>query len=230
MKGFAVVVALCAVVAAPATADMVTFSPDAVNRIIGTDWANMHWTDFFSTSGHGPQRTLVATSTATFVSQLNTLLGPLGAGEYYLINSATLRAGVASDNYATEGAAGAYEVLVPYNTATVTWNTFNAGGVAGVDYELLPAATGVVAAPTTTWTLTGLVQSWVNGATNYGLFFPDNAPPQPTDTPDMADEYTTTGAGHVLWTVDATVVPVPGAVLLGILGLGAAGLRLRRRA
>ena len=219
---------VCAFVAVPVRADMVNLNPDAVNRIIGTNWADMHWTDYFSTSGHGPQRTLVATNTASFLSALNSALGPLGAGQYYQINSAILRAGVDSDDYATEGAAGAYEVLVPYNTSTVTWNTFGGGGVSGVQYALTPGATGVVLGNSTSWNLTTLVQDWAGGATNYGLFFPDNAPVQPTNTPDMADEYTRTLAGHVQWTMDATIVPVPGAVLLGILGLSAVGVKLRK--
>jgi hypothetical protein len=230
MKQGILAVVLCVFLAAPAAADIVTLSPDAVNRIIGTNWANMHWTDYFSTSGHGPQRTLVYTSAASLLSALNATLGPLGPGQYYQINSAVLRAGVDSDDYATEGAARAFEVLVPYDTSTVTWNSFNGGGVSGVDYSSTPAATGVVTGSSTRWTLTSLVQDWVGGATNYGLFFPDNAPPQPSNTPDMADEYTRTLAGHVEWTLDATVVPVPGAVLLGLLGLSVAGVKLRKRA
>lgn len=230
MKILALVAAVCALVTVPAAADMVSVGPDAVNRIIGTDWADMHWNDYFSTSGHGPQRTLVATSTASFLNALSSSLGPLGTGQRYQINSAVLRAGVASDDYATEGAAGAYEVLHAYDTSAVTWNTFGAGGVSGVDYALTPAATGVVGAYSTAWTLTTLVQDWVDGASNYGLFFPDNAPIQSSNTSEMADEYTRTYSGHVQWTIDATIVPVPGAVLLGLLGLGAAGVKLRRRA
>lgn len=230
MKTLALIAAVCTLVTVPATADMVSLGPDAVNRIIGTDWANMHWNDYFSTSGHGPQRTLVATSTASFVNALSSTLGPLSAGERFQINSAILRAGVANDDYATEGAAGAYEVLVPYDTSTVTWNSFGGGGVPGLNYGLTPVATGVVGDYSTSWTLTALVQDWVDGNSNYGLFFPDNAPIQLTNTPDMADEYTTTRVGHVQWTIDATIVPVPGAALLGLLGLSAAGAKLRRRA
>lgn len=40
----------------------------------------------------------------------------------------------------------------------------------------------------------------------------------------------TLAAGEYFFSHDATVVPVPGAVLLGMLGLGAAGMRLRKRA
>jgi hypothetical protein len=41
---------------------------------------------------------------------------------------------------------------------------------------------------------------------------------------------THTGAGTTSFDLHSTVVPVPGAVLLGILGLGAAGLKLRKYA
>jgi len=230
MKKIALITLIFAFVAVPVKADIVTLAPDAVNRIIGTNWANMHWTDYFSTSGHGPQRTLVATSTASILSSLNSALGPLGAGQYYQVNTATLRAGVVNDDYATQGAAGAYEVLGSYNTSTVTWNSFGGGGVAGVEYAATPAATGVIGSYSTNWELTTVVQSWIGGSTNYGLFFPDNAPQQLTNTLDMADEYTRTSAGHVQWTLDAEVVPVPGAVLLGMLGLSVVGVKLRKRA
>jgi len=40
---------------------------------------------------------------------------------------------------------------------------------------------------------------------------------------------THTGNGVTSFDAESTVVPVPGAVLLGMLGLGAAGLKLRRR-
>jgi hypothetical protein len=37
-----------------------------------------------------------------------------------------------------------------------------------------------------------------------------------------------TGEGNTSFNAESTVVPVPGAILLGFLGLGAAGLKLRR--
>ena len=41
-------------------------------------------------------------------------------------------------------------------------------------------------------------------------------------------ELTHPGAGGSSFDAESTVVPVPGAILLGFLGLGAAGLKLRR--
>ena len=173
------VAVLGAFTAVTASADMVNLSPDAVNRIVYL-YPTTHYNDLFSTYNGGgyPQRTLVATSTASFVAALSSVLGPLGADQQYQINSAMLKVGASIDDYATVGLAEAYEVIVSYDTNTVTWSSFGNGGAAGVQYALTPAATGIVSAPSTSWNLTSVVQGWVNGAANNGLFFPDYPPRQ----------------------------------------------------
>ncbi len=122
---------------------------DNVNRIIGGSFTNTHFSDLFSTNPSA-QHTLLNLEIRPHCRLLWRCLGPLGPGESYQIYSTTLQVGALADGYSV--ASEAHEVLTPYDPATVTFASFNNGGVAGVDFTALAEATGVVDGPLTTLT------------------------------------------------------------------------------
>ncbi len=213
-----------------ANAGLITISPDAVNRLIDYpyfDLRNQNFNDYFSTyqATENNQRTLLFTSGNTFH---NALINALGAG--YVINEVTLTVGSSTFDeggfgpYASQGAKGAYKVLTAYNTDTVSWNSFNNGGVAGTNYETTATATGVISGDTTVWTFSPtLINDWINSPTsNLGLFFPDYG--------TWEDNKDTTRKENVVWTVNATAaVPEPCTLALVGIGAGVCGLFKRRR-
>lgn len=210
------------------------FQATYVNRIFSGSWENLTENNTFFSTYHyvNPQRSLVLTPIADFLTALEVNLGALGSDEYYEINSAALVVGDAADDYATTGTAGAYEVLRSYDPHSVSWNNFGNGGTPGVEYAAAAAATGQVGFFSTSWTLTDLVIDWISGASdNFGLFFPDYA-----DTGSGAlEEYTR--ANNVVWVIDAEkaaipthVIPEPATMILfglGLLGLSGVGRRRR---
>lgn len=219
--------------AATTQADTVTVTPDGVSRLLSGAEADLTHTDFFSTHDSLTQKTLVATTNANFLTELQNVLGSLGTGESYQVNSATLTVGATADDYTTIGGARAHVVIVPWTSAAVTWNNFNGGGVAGVDYNAAAADTGTVASPTTTWSgLASTVQDWLDGAvTNNGLFFPDTGEFSLTEV---------TATENVSWTLDAQIVSAPAPTVpepstfclaaFGLVSLGLVAWRRRRRA
>lgn len=226
-------VLVMAAVARRGEATPVTVIPDSTNRILAVtatpalaDTVNLNtlFSTWLSAGGANTQRTLQTTSVATFNAALELELGALGPGQSYQINSATLTAGDATNNYI--GNATAHQVLVTYDPNTVTWNTFNGGGVAGVQYNATAAATSVPGVNSATWDLTSIVQDWLSATPSTAinsLFFASTVVETGADT--------FTDYNRVSWTLDAVVVPEPGSLaLVGItMGIGIIALTKRRR-
>jgi hypothetical protein len=198
-----------------------TAKPDSVNRIIGGASAAIHFEDFFSTHGNSIQHSLVQMTGGSLQSVLESALGPLGPLDFYQINSAVLTIGSASDDYAAT--AGAHEVLVVYDPLTVTFNSFNNGGMAGVDYEASPETVGVVNGSVTDFDLTAFVQAAADAGTDLSLFFP---------TTGLQDNANFTAAGNLMFTINAEIgqVPEPASIALWlIMAAGALGCAWRWR-
>jgi len=96
----------------------------------------------------------------------------------------------------------------------VTYTSFNNGGVAGLNFDAIAEATGLVAGPMTSFDLTDIVQRWVDGEPNLGLYFPM------LSGVDME-----TAAANVLFEIHATRVATPEPSTLALWSiLGLAGL------
>lgn len=223
------------VMASPVSAGVITVASTNVNRLAsgfsdGVSYGDINeLNQYFSTfkylglEGFFLQSTLIYTDGSTFDSALTTAFG-----SGYKINSVQLIVGSDQDSYASDGAKGAYRVLTSYDPQTVTWNNFNAGGVAGTEYAATPLATGVINGNTTTWTFSAaLIKGWISSPTsNKGLYFKDHD----------ASEYLEagyTGAANVVWSIDASPaspVPEPSSlvVLSAVMGLCGCVTHVRR--
>lgn len=197
-----------------------------MNRIVSGVYASTIFTSYFSTYSSGPSNTqasLVATTNTSLATALFNTLGGLGAGESYLINSASLLAGSASDDYAV--ASNAYEITASFDNTTLTWDNCGtgAGCVSGTDYSSTIAATGSVSGSSTSWDLTSEVASALSLSQDFNFFL----------APFGGDEsgtYTTTN--YVSWAIDAekvsAAVPEPSVIALFGLGLVGVGFAHRR--
>lgn len=155
-----------------------------VNRITSVPvGGGRHYNDLFQTSridfgsGLSSAKTLVYTSTSLIRSLCDALI------EYpnfrLHIVSATLTVGIdeLTETYLNGGSINnrSYSVLKDYDSDTVTWVSFNNGGVPGVDYGSSSVSEGVVGSYSVVWDMASVVQNWLdsNDEDNKGLFFPD---------------------------------------------------------
>lgn len=231
------ITAICFSTATSARAALVTVNPANVNRLIYHQPGNyqyVHFSDYFSTFLSNPtdpyfineQRTLLYTPGTDFHNALVSALGTTNYG----ISSVQLVVGSSTKNewgygpYTSQGAKGAYTVLMAYNPATVTWVSFNNGGVAGTDYSSTALATGTNIGDTVVWTFPpALINGWITEPeSNLGLMFPDHG--------TATDEQDTTPVYNVEWRLNAAAVPEPGTWAVVALLAGTAGyVRWRRR-
>ncbi len=142
------------------------------------------------------------------------------------INSATLTLRtLATSNSQSPNLHSVFRVLTDWDENTVTWNGFNSGGVAGIDYVAAPLATFTPATVDTSFpiSVTAAVQAWSDGTANRGLFVIN---PGNNQTRFNSDDSATAAARPRL-TVDFTAAApeaIPEPASLTLLGLGALGL------
>lgn len=194
-------------ICSPVSAVMVTFTPDAT-YIRGDSFADTAMDSFDPTLINSdfatpPTRMLIRDD-----SIFPTV--PLGA----TIDSATLEL----DKFnGTVGDVDVHQVLTAWAESTVTWNSFNGGGVAGTDFVSTPAATyspGTSSSGTNVIDVTSIVQAWSNGAANEGFYLVNGSNDGVTYRSDDA----TVGAVPAL-TINYSTAVIPEPSAFALLGL-----------
>tara|TARA_R110002167_G_scaffold1385_6_gene6337 strand:- start:1180 stop:2010 length:831 start_codon:yes stop_codon:yes gene_type:complete len=118
-------------------------------------------------------KSLVYTSGASFTNACDSVID--GAGFPLVLESAKLTIGSGFlYAYTNQGSVSnnVYEVLNSYDPSTVTWSSFNNGGVQGVDFSSTSSGDGVVSIYSVEWDLTSVAQGWIDETSdNNGLIF-----------------------------------------------------------
>jgi UDP-3-O-[3-hydroxymyristoyl] glucosamine N-acyltransferase len=117
---------------------------------------------YFRTGSSGGLRALLR-----FPDLIGTNVGQIPPGA--VITSATLY--VKSETNPSDTPQNVHRVLTSWSENAVTWNSFNNGGTAGVDYVAAAVGTFTAPNPTTLYSVdvTAAVQAWASGAPNYGV-------------------------------------------------------------
>ena len=141
------------------------------------------------------------------------------------LDSATLSV---KANGSTNDVLSLHKVLTSWAENVVTWNSFNSGGVEGVDYDPAFTMTTVPfnAGSTQTFDVTSLVAGWLSTpASNNGIIITN---PLATSTSDGIDFHSDDASGMMgpMLEINYTAIPEPTAFLmLGLVGLGFGGNR-----
>ena len=126
---------------------------------------------------------------------------------------------------ATDAALSVHQIASAWDEDTVTWNSFNAGGVAGIDYAASPLSdfNPSLVDAAFSFDVTAAVSSWSAGGANRGVIVIN-----PSDDAALfhSDDHPNQNARPELH-VEFTRVPEPKAGLL--FGLGLLGIVTRRR-
>ena len=107
-----------------------------------------------------------------------------------------------------------HRVITPWAEDTVTWNSFNSGGVAGTDYDATAEDGQVPSGGTTTFNVTSLVQEWSNGTANRGVIIISRNVPTAGDGVLWDSDDTTTASNRPVFNINYTAVPEPSQFLL----------------
>jgi len=150
-------------------------------------------------------------------------VGQIPAGS--VINSATLTLSQTGENFAgSNDTLSVFQVISGWVEGTVTWNSFNTGGVAGTDYTATALDT-FVQTPSTVDILLA-VQNWsANTSTNQGVLIINPG----IDGSVLRSDEGATLAIRPLLTVDFTVIPEPASWMLVASALGMMTFKRRLR-
>lgn len=175
---------------------------------------NFDGVDLLIDEGSGATRALIGFS-GLFGAGMGQI--PLGS----TINSAELTVNTTSNP--TANTVGVHQTITGWDQTTVTWNSFNSGGMAGTDYVAAAATTFMPATANTTYDMidiTSIVQNWSNGDANNGIILISDG----TDGGLLHDD-SSVGLGPSV-TVNFTAIPEPTSFLmLGLIGLCFGGSR-----
>lgn len=172
-------------------------------------------------SSQGTTRTLIA-----FGDIIGAGSGQIATGS--TVTSATLKLVTGSNN--ADGSAdihSVHQVLSGWDEDTVTWDSFNMGGVAGVDFVASALATYTPADFETAYEIdvTAAVQAWANGEDNFGLMILNPG----ADRSTYASDDSAYSSWRPMLIVELSMaVPEPSTALL--VGIGLVLLAGRRRA
>lgn len=212
------VAALCLISTAPAGADILTFTH-------GIDtWLSSSTPE--SGDPSNPNLAFGGGGSTDYDSllQFTDLFGagadqiPPGA----LINSATLHLWVLDS---PDHNSAIYQMTTPWNAAA-TWNSIGGGVLPGTNALSTPAVSWIGAgAPfqDMAFDLTSTVQNWSNGKPNYGLGLTGD---REYAAFALSFDY---GTAAYRPSLEVNFVPVPGAALLAVMGLGLSTRFLHRR-
>ena len=115
-------------------------------------------------------------------------------------------------------------VKTPWTEST-TWNSFNNGGVAGVNYAATPFTTGAANFAHNQYDFTAAVRAWASGTPNYGVLI-QLVSGNPVAFASSEWQNSTSEAPHLTVTYTNKPVPAPPSAVLAGLALG--GLAFRR--
>jgi len=168
--------------------------------------------------GVGVFRTLVR-----FADIFGSGVGQVPAGS--IINSATLTLRTNGNSFdGTADTLSVFRTTSNWDESTVTWNSFNAGGVAGVDYDAAVLDTFVPLNPSTNYDIdiTAAAQIWSgNTALNQGIIVIGSGFDRVSFRSDDI------ASSQPLLTIDYSVIPEPASGTLA--GIGLVLLAVRRR-
>jgi len=206
-----------------------TFIASRVNGISGQGGTNFDGEAILRSetdtgTGGGVTRSLIR-----FSGIFGNGVGQIPAGS--IINSATLTLSQTTGGFAgSNDTLSAFQVISGWDEGTVTWDSFNSGGVAGTDY-ITTALDSFVATPDNGAASHAIdillaVQNWsANTSTNQGILIIN---PGIDGSILQSDEGVTPGIRPLL-TVDYTAIPEPASWMLVASALGMMTFKRRRR-
>lgn len=120
-----------------------------------------------------------------------------------------------------------HQVLTNWSENTVTWNSFNGGGMPGIDFATIPGTSftpGATVDETNDILLTSIVQAWSDGAANEGVIIISSG----FDGVTYRSDDTLEAVGAPILTVNYSTAAIPEPASWALLSLIAFGVVLKK--